>query len=105
MDKTVHKNYYYWINEDGRLTLELTDAKTLEECAGITMHCINQINSLQIQLPKYESKLSRKYFAANPNPQKAHKNGYNLALRELKKLARFTGQLEVKPEHTIERLK
>lgn len=35
-------------------------------------------------LPTYNSKLSRNYFQANPSPSKAHKNGYRLAIREMK---------------------
>lgn len=94
----MSKNYYYWINQDGRLTLELSDQKSLEECIGITLSCINQINSLQIMLPKYDSKLSRKYFSPNTDPQKAHKDGFNLAIRELKKAKRFNGQIELPSE-------
>jgi len=38
-----------------------------------------------IQLPKYYSKKSRMYFSPNTDPAKAHKNGFNLAIREIKK--------------------
>jgi len=35
-------------------------------------------------LPEYNSKLSRDYFQPNSNPMKAHKNGYRLAIRDIK---------------------
>lgn len=37
-----------------------------------------------IKLPTYNSKKSRSYFQPNSNPQKAHKNGYRLAIREVR---------------------
>lgn len=40
----------------------------------------------KIEIPKYEDKHSRLYFQPNTNPQKAHKNGFRLAIRELKRL-------------------
>lgn len=39
-----------------------------------------------IKLPKYNDKKSRLYFSPNINPAKAHKNGFNLAIRETKRL-------------------
>lgn len=39
-----------------------------------------------IKLPTYNDKKSRLYFSPNINPTKAHKNGFNLAIRETKKL-------------------
>ena len=39
-----------------------------------------------IKLPKYNDKKSRLYFSPNTNPAKAHKNGFNLAIRETEKL-------------------
>ena len=47
LEKTVNKNYYYRIDENNRLTLELTEDKTVEECIELTAECINYINSLR----------------------------------------------------------
>ncbi|HRF69909.1 MAG TPA: hypothetical protein PKV66_00600 [Candidatus Pelethenecus sp.] len=47
LQKTVNKNYYYRIDENNRLTLELTEDKTVNECIGLTAECINYINSLR----------------------------------------------------------
>lgn len=47
-----------------------------------------------IKLPKYNDKKSRIYFSPNINPAKAHKNGFNLAIRETeKRLAELKGEL------------
>lgn len=47
-----------------------------------------------IKLPKYNDKKSRLYFSPNINPAKAHKNGFNLAIRETeKRLAELKGEL------------
>lgn len=35
---------------------------------------------------EYNSKTSRFYIQANPSPEKAHKNGFRLAIREVKKV-------------------
>ncbi len=45
---------------------------------------VTQDELANIKLPKYNSKKSRLYFSPNTNPQKAHRNGFNLAVREIK---------------------
>lgn len=47
MEETITKNYYYRIDENNRLTLELTEDKTMEQCIHLTAECINYINSLR----------------------------------------------------------
>lgn len=47
LDEVVAKNYYFRIDEENRLTLELTDTKTIEECVSITADTINKIKSVQ----------------------------------------------------------
>ena len=42
--------------------------------------------AIKAEMPKYNSKTSRNYFQANPNPIKAHKNGYRLAIRDITKV-------------------
>jgi hypothetical protein len=86
LDHVVAKNYYFRLDNEGRLTLELTDGKDLEECVALTVHCINQMNSVCPKLPQYTDKASRTYFAPNSDPIKAHRNGFNLAIREVRKL-------------------
>lgn len=46
LDETLNKNYYFWIDDNGRLTLELTDKKPIQECISITAHTINRLSSV-----------------------------------------------------------
>lgn len=52
----------------------------------LTIHDQQLHQALLSGLPKYNHKISRSYFQANYNPQKAHKNGYRLATREVTQL-------------------
>lgn len=42
------------LDEENRLTLELTDNKTLHECVALTVDCINKMNSVAQLKPQQE---------------------------------------------------
>lgn len=79
IDEVSNKNYYLRLDDSNRLTLELTEDKSMEECVRLTMACINEMAS---QVPAYNSKPSRAYFQPNSDPAKAHRNGYRLGVRD-----------------------
>lgn len=59
VDDVIAKTYYFWINEDDRLTLEVVDIKDkpLQECVGITLDTINKMNSKMLnEMPKDSEK-------------------------------------------------
>lgn len=49
----INKNYYFRLDEMDRLTMELTEEKTLEECIKLTVECFNAING---KIPGYLDK-------------------------------------------------
>lgn len=106
LDERVAKNYYFRINEEGLLTLELVDDKDMQECVALTVHCINEmkkeydtgfIENIIERLPEYDAKSARQYLSVTTLGKKAHKNGYRLATREVKKLLK---SLPITPKPT-----
>ena len=86
-------NLSYESCKEGFTTSDYNDVGYLFDETNKAQAQIRQMVSEATSL-KYQSKVSRQYNAVNSNPNKAHENGYRLAIREIKANLKEQGLME-----------